>query len=322
MIKLHYAFALVALFLLSACSQVDPNLNIQPNLSQTEATPPAVPTKFAANLAFSFVTPTPHQTETPRPVPQATGWGEPDMPITRKANPLAPLQVPLLPTVIPELLANVAIAPKNILQGDENSPRIALTFDTGAGTPIVRLILSELREANVHATFFIVGNWAEQNTDLVHEIATEGHDLANHSWSHPDFTKLSDDQMLAQVQYTEQVVYHATGCTTRPFFRAPFGSLNNHVLQVLGQAGYESIFWSAHGGDWLPGTTMESVRATVERHTGNGAIIVLHSSVLETAQAVPAIIGDLRARGFEFVRLTELLASDPAHPMREACKPK
>lgn len=308
--------------LLVGCSTYATSLSVQsamPESIETNPTEEADSNPLA--VALSFITPTPEPTDT---VLQALqNWQEPDPAPTKKNSaPVVPLHVPMLPTISPDLLGNVAIRPNNILHGDRSKARIALTFDTGAGTPIVRIILHELRQANVHATFFIVGNWARENPDVVSEIARDGHDLANHSWNHPNFTQLSDDQMVAQVEWTEDAVRRATGCTTRPFFRAPFGSLNNHVLQVLGEAGFESIFWSAHGGDWLPGMTTESVRATVVKNTGNGGIIVLHSSVPETAQAVPHIINDLHARGFELVRLSELLASDPSHPLRAACKPR
>jgi peptidoglycan/xylan/chitin deacetylase (PgdA/CDA1 family) len=179
-----------------------------------------------------------------------------------------------------------------------------------------------LKQAKVPATFFIVGNWAEKNGDIVRQIAADGHDLGNHSYNHPNFTTLSDEQIIAQLVTTDDIIERETGCTSRPFVRAPYGALNPNVLRVMAQAGFESIFWSAHGGDWLPGMTTESVRQTVDKLAGNGGIIVLHSSVPETAQAVPQIVQDLRARGLEFVRLSELLAPDPAHPYRAPCKPK
>ncbi len=322
-LRLSLVFIVISI-ILTACNQLEKNESVE-SAPQAVEDPTAVPspTEFASSLALDFVTPTTQPTETSLPLPSAGEWGEPEIMIDRKTSGLlaSPL-MPLLPTVAPESLANLRIAARNILSGDRNSPRIALTFDTGAGAPIVRLILKQLRDANVTATFFLVGIWAEQNGDLVREIARDGHDLANHSWSHPRFTELSDEQIIAQVMWTEEVVREAAGCTTRPYFRAPFGSLNNHVLQVLGRAGFESIFWSAHGGDWLAGATMETVRDTVLKQTGNGAIIVLHSSVPETAQAVPYIIAGLRTRGFQLVRLSELLSNDPARPARAPCTAK
>ncbi len=226
----------------------------------------------------------------------------------------------VLPTVAPAELLNVAIPPLRIMRGDKNLPRVALTFDTGQGTPVVQLILDELRAANVHATFFIVGRWAEQNLQVVRAIAADGHELANHSYSHPNFDGLTDDQMVAQVTLTEKIVWRETGCTTRPFFRPPFGSASAHTMTVVAKAGFETIMWSAHGGDWLPGATTETIHDRVLRNTGNGTILILHSSAPDTAQALPMIIADLRARGLEFVTLGELLSRDPAQPPHAACQ--
>ncbi len=151
-------------------------------------------------------------------------------------------------------------------------------------------------------------------------IVAGKHELGNHSYSHPNLTQLTDAQILAQMVQTENIVHQETGCTTRPFFRAPFGASNTHVLQLIGQAGFINFAWTVHGGDWLPGATVETIHQRVVQNTGNGAIIILHSSVPATAQAVPLIINDLRARGFQFVTLSELLTTDPAHPFRAPCK--
>ncbi len=226
----------------------------------------------------------------------------------------------VLPTIAPGELLNVAIPALRIMRGDKNLPRVALTFDTGQGASIVQLILDELREANVHATFFIVGRWAEQNRKVVRAIAADGHELANHSYSHPNFDRLTDDQMVAQVTLTEKIIRRETGCTTRPFFRPPFGSASARTMTAVAKAGFETIMWSAHGGDWLPGATTGTIHDRVLRNTGSGTILILHSSAPDTARALPMIIADLRARGLEFVTLGELLSRDPVQPPRAACQ--
>lgn len=336
-----YKIALIGLGLivLAACGTVvPPEAPPEPPTAVTRSVPPRqtqVQATAPARLALAFVTPTPTATLKPTARPTANGMngggfetGPDDLsPENRaKRNALPPTPVPqyqfLLPPIDLARLAGLAIPPRNIVTADNHTRKIALTFDTGAGSPIVRLVLAELQELKAPATFFIVGNWAEKNQDLVLQIAAAGHDLANHSYNHPNFTTLSEEQMIAQLVVTDDIVQRVTGCSTRPFFRAPFGALNPTVLRTLGQAGFESIFWSAHGGDWLPGISMESVRDTTLRLSGNGGIIVLHSSVPETAQAVPSIVQELRARGFELVRLSELLTTDPAQPHRAPCRPR
>ncbi len=225
----------------------------------------------------------------------------------------------LLPTVTPGDLANVGIPPRQVWNGDKTKPRVALTFDTGQATPVVRQVLDALRPLNVHATFFLVGNWAEKNGDVVRTIVADKHELANHSYSHPNFDNLPDDQKIAQMMLTENIVKKQIGCTTQPYFRPPFGAQNKHTQQVIAQAGFLDILWTANGGDWLPGATAESVHQSVVRNTGNGSIIILHSSVTWTAEAVPLIVRDLRARGLEVGTLSELLSGDPTYPSRAPC---
>ncbi len=288
-----------------------PTVTAEPTAAETHRTPLPV-------LAITLLTPAPSVT---LPTIDAQEDIDPYIPPTTRPR-AAPTATPfLLPTVLPVEPITGTVHARAIYRGDRSRPRAALTFDTGQGLPTVIQILDQLKAADIHATFFVMGIWANKNGGVVRRMAAEGHELANHSYSHPNFNTISDDQITAQVQWTEQIVHGLTGCITRPFLRPPFGAASAHTQQVLAGAGYYDIMWSAHGGDWLPGATAESVRQMVTRNSGNGSIIILHSSAPQTAQALAGILSDLKAKELEIVTLGELLRDDPNYDIPIPCVP-
>jgi peptidoglycan/xylan/chitin deacetylase (PgdA/CDA1 family)/N-acetylmuramoyl-L-alanine amidase len=207
--------------------------------------------------------------------------------------------------------------PVEIGRGDPARPEIALTFDCGAGAGPTPAILDALAAAGVRATFFVTGQWARANPDLLRAIAAE-HEIANHSWSHRDFTKLSDAEIVRELEATEEVIVSLTGRTTKPFWRAPFGARNSRVLAVAAAAGWPvHVFWtvertpagwvSGDSGDWRP-ITADQVVANVLRAAGlgGGVITVNHCGSELTPPALPEILGGLGRLGLRPVTLSEL----------------
>lgn len=227
---------------------------------------------------------------------------------------------PPAPTATPEpppgLLASAG--PVEIGRGDPTRPEIALTFDCGAGAGPTPRILAALRAAGVRATFFVTGQWARSNPDLLRAIAAE-HEIANHSWSHRDFTKLSDAEIIRELEATEEVIVSLTGRTTKPFWRAPFGARDSRVLAVAAAAGWPvHVFWtvertaagwvSGDSGDWRP-ITAGQVAANVLRAAGlGGGVITVHHCGSElTPLALPEILGGLGRLGLQPVTVSELV---------------
>jgi peptidoglycan/xylan/chitin deacetylase (PgdA/CDA1 family) len=105
-------------------------------------------------------------------------------------------------------------------------------------------LLAALDSANVRCTFFLTGRWASQHPDLAKEIHSRGHEIGNHSWSHPDLTLLDTDRIRSEVSRTDAFLTGITGQSPRPYFRAPFGARNLRVLSILADLGYNSIYWT------------------------------------------------------------------------------
>jgi len=187
------------------------------------------------------------------------------------------------------------------------SDRIALTFDAGASPAPTPAILSALRAAGVHVTFFLTGKWAEQNPSLVKRIVAEGHEIGNHTYSHPDLRKLTDDQITDQLAKTEDIITRIAGEGSKPYFRPPFGGRDKRVLQVAAQAGYTSVYWSLDSWDsYKKGITGKEIAERVLGRIEGGDIVLMHCGSAATAQALPGIIDELQNRGYRIVSVSQL----------------
>lgn len=185
--------------------------------------------------------------------------------------------------------------------------RFALTFEAGGEPAPAPAILAALDAADVRATFFLDGRWAEQNEGLVRAIAERGHELGNHGYRHPDWTTMSSDEIEADLAATELVADRLTGRSVKPWARPPFGAVDDFVLGVLRDAGYHAVYRDAvDGGHWPGETTAASVHDRALRSVQDGGVVVFHTNRPETPAALPGIITDLRAAGFRLGTLSAL----------------
>ncbi|MDQ4076496.1 MAG: polysaccharide deacetylase family protein, partial [Chloroflexota bacterium] len=211
---------------------------------------------------------------------------------------------------IPTFTTNMGIAGSPEIQlGRDDRKWITLTFDTGADPEVQREILAVLREHDVKATFFLLGSGVEADPAVVSDVIADGHELANHSFSHRSFLEMSPAQILDELRRTEAAVKAVDpSATTKPWFRAPFGYTNDLVRQVVQDEGYYIVNWTMDSMDWVEGVTAEEIAWTIRRATRPGAIIVQHGSSRASAEALQQIVPELMAEGYEFKMLSEILA--------------
>lgn len=184
-----------------------------------------------------------------------------------------------------------------IFSGARDCRRVALTIDDGPHPLITPLVLAVLRAADVKATFFVVGQKVEEFPALARMIADEGHELANHTYSHRRLHELADDDAWAEVAACRRVVEHMVGAPTR-FFRPPGGRCSPGGLQAVGSLGYTAAFWSRNTGDWRK----PSAAQIVHEATGGlepGDVILMHQGDLCSVEALPGIIARVREMGLE-----------------------
>lgn len=183
--------------------------------------------------------------------------------------------------------------------------KVALTFDAAWGSDKTESILSKLKEYDVTATFFLVGMWVDQNSELVKKIDEQGIEIGTHSDTHPDFTKLSTSQMKEELEASKSKI---TGITGKPvtLFRAPFGAYNNAVISVAESVGLKTIQWDADSLDWK-GIPASTISKNVLKKANCGSIILCHNNALHTVEALDTIIPTLKQRGYTFVTVSNLL---------------
>lgn len=252
------------------------------------ATPTALPTATLTNTPRPAPSPTLTVTPSPTPIPTDT-----------------PLPTATLPPVSPP-----AATEEEIWHGNTERPWIALTFDAGASSAPLPSILETLAEKDVRCTFFVTGDWVRKNSELLQEIVADGHELGNHSDTHPQFTLLSDQEIGEELAAVEYLVVELTGRSTKPYWRPPYGDRDDHVRRVVQANGYLTIYWTYQVWDWLiPPTPPEEVLRYAVDGACNGAIVVLHVGAQETADALPRIIDELQSQGYRLVTLSEVLAS-------------
>jgi peptidoglycan/xylan/chitin deacetylase (PgdA/CDA1 family) len=233
-------------------------------------------------------------------------------------------------TVAPELAAHPArtVAQPTEIQGDGpfwelhgttvqriappyRRGRVALTFDDGPG-PFTKQILAELESLHARATFFLIGQNVKDSPDTVKELRAAGMVVGNHTWTHPNMTKLGFAGQRAQIERTQKIIQATIGQRPR-FFRPPTWAWNRTTARVVADEGMLGVLFSIDTQDWtLPGVTA-IVRSALQAR--DGQVIALHDAGgdrEQTVQALPLIIKGLRAQGLELVTLDELFRKSPA----------
>jgi len=190
----------------------------------------------------------------------------------------------------------------------DSASMIALTFDAGASSKPTPDLLDTLKSAGLHVTFFLTGKWCEQNEALVKRIHNEGHEIANHTYSHPDLRKLGDDEIREQLAKVDEIVVGLTGEHCAPYLRPPYGGRDKTVLRIASEEGYTSIYWSLDSWDsFKKGITSDEIKERVLGRVQGGDIVLLHCGSRATADALPDLIRDLRSRGLRVVTVTEFI---------------
>jgi peptidoglycan/xylan/chitin deacetylase (PgdA/CDA1 family) len=193
-----------------------------------------------------------------------------------------------------------------ISNGSVQQKEIALTFDAGSDA-IGIAILDVLKKHNVKATFFLTGSWADKFPSYAKRMAVEGHDIGNHTYSHPDAVNTNTNIFVQDIIKAEEAIKRATGVTPRPYFRFPFGSYNAAALKAVGGAGYPySIQWTIDTIDWQQ-PSVDVIISRIQSGASNGDIILMHIGGINTPEAVDRVIPILKSMGYTLVTLTELL---------------
>ncbi len=189
--------------------------------------------------------------------------------------------------------------------GNPSKRMIALTFDATYGDNQTYELLEILRNNDIKATFFLSGIWLINYPELARAIATEGHEIANHSYTHPHMTLISLPEIRNQIVRTDALINNVTGLGSY-LFRPPYGEYNQAILNELASLGYVTIMWTIDTLDWKnPGA--DAIVTRVVENAEPGSIVLMHQSAPDTLAALQTMITKLREKGYEFGTVTQVI---------------
>ncbi|RYG45288.1 polysaccharide deacetylase family protein, partial [bacterium] len=189
-------------------------------------------------------------------------------------------------------------------RGQGPDKRVSLTFDDGPHPAYTPKLLDILKTAKVKATFFVIGHMAEKYPDLVRRIAADGHEVANHTYSHVTLTKIPPEEVDVEYKADNDVIARLAGKPAR-YCRPPGGDHNNEVLRRAASLGLTTVLWTDDPGDYdNPGQAVLFDRET--KALSPGGIILLHDGSKDTLGTLADFIATARSKGYHFVTLDEL----------------
>ncbi len=191
---------------------------------------------------------------------------------------------------------------------DTNTKNIAISFDAAWGSDKTEAIIDILKGNDVSATFFLVGMWIDKNEALVKKIDEAGFEIGTHSNLHPDMSKLSKNQMELELTSSVKKIEDITNKKVK-VFRAPYGAYNNTLLDTAESLGLKTIQWDVDSLDWK-GVSASQICSNILNKVKSGSIILCHNNADHIVEALPSLISTLKACGYNFVKMSDLVYSD------------
>ena len=195
-------------------------------------------------------------------------------------------------------------APMPIFQGKRTTAEVAFACNVFWGEDIMPDMLQVLSDNQVKATFFIGGSWARRHPESLKMIFDAGHELGNHSFTHPHPNRLNKEQNQEEIIRTEKLIEEVTGFKTR-LYAPPYGEYNKTVLEAAQELGYATIMWTADTIDWRR-PSPETIIRRIDAKLQNGAIILMHPTD-PTLKALPELIRLIKAKGYTIATVSDVI---------------
>ncbi|WP_372997051.1 polysaccharide deacetylase family protein [Lutispora sp.] len=194
-----------------------------------------------------------------------------------------------------------------IYKGCEGQKKVAFACNVVWGNEYLPDMLSEFKKNNIRISFFIGGDWADKNKELLMRIYSDKHEIGNHGYNHLKHTQINEEKNKEEIIKTEEVINSILGIKT-VLFAPPYGDINKKVTQIAEDLGYKVIMWSIDTIDWNT-KDYTKILERVNKKIHNGAIILMHPTE-STVKALPIMIDDLINNGYEIVPVSEVLESN------------
>ncbi len=187
--------------------------------------------------------------------------------------------------------------------------KVAISFDAAWGNDDTEQLINILAEYDAVATFFVVGAWVDKYPESVKQLSDAGHQVQNHSNTHPHMPQLSQEQMLDEINTCNNKIANITGVTPT-LLRPPYGDYNNATIETVEKAGMYTIQWDVDSLDWKDAATPQSITKRVVSKVKPGSIVLFHNDAEHTPEALPQILKALKQDGYEFVFISDLIYKD------------
>ena len=191
---------------------------------------------------------------------------------------------------------------------DREGKVVSLTFDAAWGAEDTDRLIEIFDTYDVAVTFFVVGDWVEKFPEEVKKLHDAGHEVMNHSDTHPYMSKISESERAAELKNCNDKIERITG--VRPtLFRPPYGDYNNAVIRSVEAAGMTCIQWSVDSLDWKDPSPQEMTQRVLSK-VNSGDIVLFHNAAKNTPAALPDIIEALQADGYTFLKVSDMIYAD------------
>lgn len=188
---------------------------------------------------------------------------------------------------------------------DRQDKTISISFDAAWGNEDTQQLIDILNKYNVKTTFFVVGGWVDKYPESVKALHDAGHEIMNHSNTHPHMTQLSVEKMKEEISKCDEKIKAITG--VKPFlFRPPYGDYNDKVVKTCREMGYYTIQWDVDSLDWKE-LGPESIIERVTKRIKPGSIVLFHNAAKDTPAALPVILERLQKEGYNIVPISQLI---------------
>lgn len=195
-----------------------------------------------------------------------------------------------------------------IYRVDTDKNQVALTFNAAWEADEVEQVLQILNEYDAKCTFFVLGEFVEKNPEAIKMITEAGHEIANHSTSHPDMTTIAPEKISEEISRCDELISEVSSNSVK-LFRAPSGAYSNSVITVAKKLGHTVIQWDVDSRDWMTDSSINSIYKNCTTDTKSGSIILFHIGTKNglTPEALPLVLDNLASQGFSFVKVSDMM---------------
>lgn len=202
-----------------------------------------------------------------------------------------------------------------IYQGNTGKKLAAITVNVDWGEEYIPAMLENFKKNDIQVTFFVTGQWAQKNPELLKKMSAAGHSIQNHGFKHCHFNRLKQEEIQSEIRQADKIISAITGSSTR-YFASPYGEFDDHLVKAVTDMDYGFIMWSVDTVDWKR-PSPQTIHDRVLKRIHNDAIILMHPTE-PTVKALPDMLQSLKADGYGLVKIEDIIVNKGESAHEEA----